>query len=168
MGNIRRLFRISAVAVALLVAFVIGWLVATIGIGSTVDLESLTELERQFTERMRDVSLLGRFTIVGRENEPARPDRYDIASVEKVGDDRWRFNVRIRYGETDVTLPVAVTMRWTDDTPMVMLTDTTIPTLGTFSARVFFYEDRYAGTWQHGEVGGHMFGNIEPSAGAAP
>jgi hypothetical protein len=33
--------------------------------------------------------------------------------------------------------------------------------MGTFTARVLFYEDRYAGTWQHGKVGGHMFGKIE-------
>ena len=26
---------------------------------------------------------------------------------------------------------------------------------------VLFYENRYAGTWQHGKVGGHMFGRIE-------
>ena len=164
----KRWFGIGALVAALPVAFAIGWLVAKTGIGSAMDLESMPELERQFAQRMRAVSLVGRFTIAGREDEPARPDRYDIASVEKVGDDRWRFNVRIRYGERDVTLPVAVTMRWTDDTPMVMLTDTTIPTLGTFTARVFFYEDRYAGTWQHGETGGHMFGNIAPTAAAAP
>ena len=48
-----------------------------------------------------------------------------------------------------------------DDTPVVMLTDYSIPTLGTFSARVFFYNDRYAGTWQHGkEIGGHLYGKI--------
>jgi hypothetical protein len=39
--------------------------------------------------------------------------------------------------------------------------DFAIPTLGTFTARVFFYGNRYAGTWQHDKVGGHMFGRIE-------
>ena len=38
-----------------------------------------------------------------------------------------------------------------------------VPTLGTFTARVLFYGDRYVGTWQHGKVGGHMFGKIEPA-----
>ena len=168
MRNMTRWFGIGAVLLALPVTFLIGWLVAKTGIGSTMGLESLPELERQFAQRMREVSLVGRFTIAGREDEPARPDRYDIASVEKLGDDRWRFNVRIRYGERDVTLPVVVTMQWTGDTPMVLLTNTAIPTLGTFTARVFFYEDRYAGTWQHGEVGGHMFGNIIASTVAGP
>jgi hypothetical protein len=33
--------------------------------------------------------------------------------------------------------------------------------MGTFTARVFFYGDRYAGTWEHaGRGGGHMFGRI--------
>jgi hypothetical protein len=27
--------------------------------------------------------------------------------------------------------------------------------------RLFFHGDRYAGTWQHGAIGGHMWGRIE-------
>ena len=30
-----------------------------------------------------------------------------------------------------------------------------------FSARILFYGDRYAGTWQHDQVSGHMFGRIK-------
>jgi hypothetical protein len=37
----------------------------------------------------------------------------------------------------------------------------TIPGLGTFSARVVLHQDKYAGTWQHDEAGGHLFGKIE-------
>jgi hypothetical protein len=146
----------------LLLTFATGWIVAKTGIGSAMDPALLPEVERQFAERMRDASMIGLFTITGREDRPARPDRYDISSVQKVGEDRWRFNARI--GEHDVTLPVTVTMRFVDDTPMIMLTDLTIPTLGTFTARVFFHGDRYAGTWQHGSFGGHMFGRIEHPA----
>jgi hypothetical protein len=61
-----------------------------------------------------------------------------------------------------------VTMRWVGDTPMIMLTDFTIPAMGTFTVRLFFYGDRYAGTWQHGRVGGQMFGRIERSATDKP
>ena len=94
---------------------------------------------------------------------PARPDRYDISSVDKVGPDQWRFTARLSYG--NVSLPFVVTMVWAGDTPMITMTDVTIPTLGTFTARVFFYGDRYSGTWQHGQVGGHMSGRIEKSPG---
>jgi hypothetical protein len=45
-----------------------------------------------------------------------------------------------------------------------MMTDTSLPAMGTFTVRVLFYGDRYAGTWQHGAVGGHMSGRIEKAA----
>ena len=94
-------------------------------------------------------------------NRPVAPDRYELAGVEKVGPSDWRFNARMIHGPVDVTVPVVVPIQWAGDTPMITMTDVSIPTLGTFTARVFFYEDRYAGTWQHGTVGGHMFGRIE-------
>ena len=161
MPRLGRGLRMIAGALLLLLTFGTGWIVAKAGIGSAMDVSTLPERERVFAEKMRNVSMVGRFTVDGREDSSARPDSYDIYSVEKVGEDRWRFNARI--GEHDLTLPVVVTMRWVDDTPVIMLTDLTIPTLGTFSVRVFFYGDRYAGTWQHGSVGGHMFGRIVPS-----
>jgi len=159
-GGRRWPWRLGALLVVVAV-FALGWAAGRFGIGRGVPRASLTELERQFTDQMRSATLVGRFTIAGREDRPASPDRYDISSVEKLGGDDWRFNARLRYGNVDVTVPVVVTMVWAGDTPMITMTDVTIPTLGTFTARVFFYRDRYAGTWQHGNVGGQMFGRIE-------
>lgn len=159
----RWLRRVLALFV-LLVAFGLGWLVGTAGIGRAAPRTSLNELERRFTDQLHGASLVGRFTIAGREDRQASPDRYDISSVEKLAGNDWRFNVRMRYGSVDATLPVVVTMLWAGDTPIITMTDVTIPTLGTFTARVFFYGDRYAGTWQHGQFGGHMFGRIQKNA----
>ena len=53
-------------------------------------------------------------------------------------------------------------------TPVITLTELTIPALGTFSARVVIDNGKYAGTWTHGDVGGHMFGVIRRSAEAKP
>ena len=122
---------------------------------------SLNALEQEFAERMANSVLVGRFVIAASEDSVPRPERYEIEGVTKVGEDQWRFTARIRYGDTNITLPIVVTMLWAGDTPMVSLTDLTVPTLGTFTARVIFYRDRYAGTWQHDEVGGHLFGVIE-------
>jgi hypothetical protein len=47
------------------------------------------------------------------------------------------------------------------DTPIIPMTDMAVPGLGTFTARVMFYRGRYAGTWQHDTVGGHLWGIIE-------
>ena len=160
--TIRRVLGSVLVVVLLLATFAGGWLVGRLGIGSVVDPASLTDLERQFTERMRNVTMVGSFTVAGREDRTPRPDRYDIASVEKVGDDLWRFNASMDCcGVNGATLPIVVPMRWSGDTPVIMMTDTSLPGIGTFTARVFFYGDRYAGTWQHGAVGGHMSGRIE-------
>jgi hypothetical protein len=161
----KRLLWFVSVLLLLLVTFAAGWVVAKAGIGSARDPSTLPALERQFAERMEKSVMTGFFTVTGRENRALRPDRYEIAGVEKVGDDRWRFNATI--GERKVTLPVTVTMRFLDDTPMIMLTDFSIPSMGIFSVRLLFYGDRYAGTWQHGQVGGHMFGRIEKQGAPA-
>lgn len=157
MAHSWRWFRFVAGTLVLLLTFATGWITAKVGIGSAIDTATLPEREREFADRMRGVAMVGHFTLDGREGQ--RTDRYDISSVEKVGEDRWRFNVTI--GEKDITLPVTVTMRWVEDTPMIMLDNLTIPALGTFSSRVFFFGNRYSGTWQHGDAGGHLFGSIE-------
>ena len=158
----RRTLVVGLLGVVLaLLAFAAGWVAGRTGMGTAVPLSSLEARERAFVDEMRGVVLDGVFTVDGRDGTPT-PDRYEIASVEKVGDDLWRFNERMVHDTTDVTLPIVVPMKWVDDTPVVTLTDYSIPTLGTFSARVFFYSDRYAGTWQHGnEIGGHLYGRIE-------
>ena len=105
---------------------------------------------------MRDVTLVGSFTVAGREDRTPTPDRYEIASVEKVG--RRPVAVQRQDGllrhEWRGTLPIVVPMRWVGDTPVIMMTDTSLPGIGTFTVRVFFYGDRYAGTWQHGASAG--------------
>lgn len=160
MASERHWLRRALFLVALLIVFAAGWLVARTGMGSRIDPASLPEVERQFVEKMNGAALVGRFTIAGREDRVATPDRYDLYGVDKVGPDEWRFNAKI--GESGVTLPIVVTMKFVDDTPMIVMTDAAIPGMGTFTARVFFYGDDYAGVWSHqGKGGGHMFGRIE-------
>jgi hypothetical protein len=161
MALVRRVLGVGLVVVLVLAIFAGGWLVGRLGIGSAVDPASLTDLERQFTERMRDSTLVGSFTIVGREDRPPRPDRYDISSAEKVGDNLWRFTASMQCCGVSGTVPMVVPMRWIGDTPMIMMTDTSLPGVGTFTVRVFFYGDRYSGTWVHGANRGEMFGRIE-------
>jgi len=122
----------------------------------------------QFSQLMQNCTLVGSFTVDGQTAEPPKPERYEIESALPAADDLWVFTVRIKYGKLDTKLPVTVPLKWAGDTPMVTLTNASIPGLGEgFSARVLFYEDRYAGTWQHGPVGGHMFGKIERAKPAA-
>lgn len=160
MTLVRRAIGVAAAVVVLVLVFAGGWGVGRLGIGSpTVDPVSLTDLEREFIERVRDVTLVGSFTVDGRGDRTPLEDRYQIESVRKVGDDAWQFRAIV--GDGDSVVPIVVPMRWVGDTPMIMMTDASLPGMGTFTVRVLFYGDRYAGTWQHGEVGGLMSGRIE-------
>lgn len=123
-------------------------------------------LEKEFVDKLSGCALVGSFTVDGKDGKP-REERYEISSVKKLQGADWVITSRIKYGDKDVVLPVVVQVFWADDTPMIALTNRTIPGLGTFTARVFFHGDRYAGTWQHDEVGGHMWGRVEKQKPAA-
>ena len=126
----------------------------------TVD-EAQAKREKAFSESFSNVTLTGSFTVDGKMDGPPKAETYEIESVTKVTGNLWTFMTRIKYGKTDARLPVTVPIIWAGDTPMVSLTNATIPGLGSeFSAKVIFDGDRYAGTWAHGKAGGHMFGKI--------
>lgn len=125
------------------------------------------ELEKAFAERMTGSVLVGHYSVVGKDSKPANPERYELKKVSKLAEDLWVFEARIKYGQTDVTLPLTLRMIWAEDTPMITLTNATLPGLGSaFGARVIFHGDLYAGTWQHGKVGGHLWGTIEKADAA--
>ena len=122
----------------------------------------LNPAEQAFSEMLSNVVLTGHFTVEGDSGE-TKPEKYQIVSAAKTGEHDWLINARIAYGEGSEKippLPIPVKVHWAGDTPVLSLTDLTIPGLGTFTSRVMFFENRYAGTWQHGEKGGHLFGTI--------
>ena len=162
----KTILKLVALLVTTAIAFGLGWLVSATGGGHVAELESLTERERNFAEHMQNVVLVGQFTVEGIERDSEQPnrypERYEIKSITKLDGNRWRFNARMTYADVDLTLPIVVPIEWAGDTPMISITDFDIPGVGEdFSTRLLFYEDRYAGTWDHGEYGGLMFGVIE-------
>lgn len=150
----------------LLVSVVMSQGLRTARAADETDEAAVAAREQAFSESLSGTVMVGSFTIDGRDSdEPLKPERYEISSVTKAAGNLWIFNARIKYGKLDATLPVTVPVEWAGDTPVVTLTNASLPGLGEeFSARVVFYDGRYAGTWQHGKVGGHMFGRIEKQA----
>ncbi|MFN3149609.1 hypothetical protein [Bremerella sp.] len=115
-----------------------------------------------FEKRLDNVALIGSFTVSGKEDQAPKPERYEIKNVRKLEEgDIWLINARIKYGDKDVQLPLPLEVKWAGMTPVISLDKTTIPGMGTFSAHVVIDEDKYAGTWTHGDVGGALFGRIE-------
>jgi len=119
--------------------------------------------EEEFSRMLTNATLIGSFTS-GRSNT-LREDRYTISRVTKTAGDLWMVHSRIQYGSHDVTVPVPVKVNWAGDTPVMSLTDVTIPGMGTFTVRLVFYRDQYAGMWSSSKGhGGQMFGRIERAA----
>ena len=126
--------------------------------------------ERQFAELLTGAALVGNFTVDGQAaDKPLKPERYEISKARKVEGDTWEITARIKYGEVNVEVPIQLDVLWAGDTPVMSLTDLRIPLMeGAFTSRVLFYGDRYVGTWQHGKVGGHMFGHVERAGEQKP
>ncbi len=123
----------------------------------------------KFAKTMTNARLVGQFTLLGRENNDLMQEEYTVESARKLPTgDLWLITARIRYGDKDLKLPMPLPVKWAGDTPVISLTDVTLPGLGTFSSRVVIDGNKYAGTWSHGDKGGHLFGTIEKLNDAAP
>lgn len=117
-------------------------------------------LFENFKKAMKGVRFSGFFTVDGSKNPPSE-EVYEIQSVQKFGEqDLWIFTARIKYGQKDVTLPMPLPVKWVGDIPVITMDEMNIPGLGTFSAHVVIDGNKYAGTWSHGKVGGHLYGKI--------
>jgi hypothetical protein len=126
-------------------------------------------LEKSFAETLTGATLVGHFTLLGRPSTGNdRADRYEIDKAEKIEGHRWLITSRIKYGKHDVKVPIPLEVYWAGDTPVITVSNVTVPGMGTFVARVLVFGDRYAGTWQHDKVGGHMWGMIERTAPSTP
>ena len=124
--------------------------------------EATKQRHKQFESTLFGAKMTGKFTIDGKDTPP-KEESYVIKKVTWLDiDDLWRFDVHMKYGDVDKDFALAVPVKWAGDTPIISLTKTTIPGMGSFSARVVIDGNRYAGTWDHhGAGGGHMFGRIE-------
>lgn len=116
-------------------------------------------LEQAFEQMMRGATLVGRSTSDHHEGLSGE-ERYAIQKVTKIGAETWLFQTRMRLGGHDFPVPVPVTIKWAGDTPVITLTDLSIPGLGTYTGRVVLYRDQYAGTWSGKHGGGQIFGKI--------
>ena len=129
-------------------------------LGVTGKEPSKEELFKNFEKSMQKVRFTGLFTVIGQDQAPSK-ETYEIHKVEKLGDgDLWIFTARVKYGGKDVILPMPLPVKWLGEIPVITMDKVTLPGLGTFSAHVVIDGDKYAGTWAHGKVGGHLYGTI--------
>lgn len=129
------------------------------GCSKKPDTISDSQREQKFQEMMSGVVLVGRSTRLNRE-ELSGEEQYRIDKVSKLTGDTWLFQTRLKHGGREIPVPIPLTILWAGDTPVITLTDLTIPGVGTYTARVMLYRDQYAGTWSGKNAGGQLFGKI--------
>ena len=118
-------------------------------------------LHIKFQKGLTNTKFIGNFTVTGMEGKPPKEEEYTITKVEKLEKgDWWQITARIKYGDHDLAVPMRMEVKWADKTPVITVDRMFIPGLGTFDARVLLRKDKYAGTWAHDSVGGHLFGKI--------
>jgi len=120
---------------------------------------SQADLEKKFAETLSGSTFTGYFTTAGKIDESPKKDRYSIGKVSKLKGDYWKFE-GIKYGKQTIGIPLTLEVKWAGDTPVITLSDLTIPGIGTFTARVLIYDKQYVGAWSAGDHGGQMFGEI--------
>lgn len=118
------------------------------------------ELIEQLQRAISNTQWTGSFTRTGSDAAPKK-ESYEIIDATHQSGDQWLLRARIAYGDRDVTVPIPLEIKWAGRTPVITVDNLTIPPLGTFDARVLIRKGSYAGTWAHGEKGGHLFGKYE-------
>ena len=118
-----------------------------------------SQREQEFQKMMSGVALVGHSTRLNKEGLSGE-EQYLVDKVSKVAGDTWLFQTRLKYHEREIPVPIPLTVLWAGDTPVITLTDLSIPGVGTYTARVLLYKDQYAGTWSGSNVGGQLFGKI--------
>jgi len=157
------LSRSPRIAISLFLPSVLGALL--LGAVATPAIAQTNDRENAFAAKLEGAKLIGKFTLSSAQGESAaQADNYSVSELERAGDNTWIFHYTMSYGKgpdgPKVTVPIPVKVEWAGDTPVLTMTKQTVEGLGTFSVRVMIYQDLYAGTWDNGTLGGHMWGRV--------
>jgi len=137
--------------------------VEAVDIGTAPDQKAIDNLEKFLVGSKWN----GTFTIRGKDDK-LHVEEYEVSSAKKEPTgDAWVLMTKIKYMKKDFKVAVPLYIKWIDRTPMIVLDQVTLPGAGTFDARVIIRKGMYAGTWAHGEIGGHLFGEITTATAAA-
>lgn len=112
---------------------------------------------------MDNVTLVGYYTFG--DSADLKADQYRVEHIAKVKEDTWNFEARLKMGQRDMKVTLSIPVKFAGDTPMISPTNFSVMGMGSFSARIVFYDGAYAGTWAaSADHKGVMFGKIVKGA----
>jgi len=135
------------------------------------DLPSQEELEARFKTLLTKATLSGRWSPINNAQlgPEKKEDKYSIVSAAKIGGDQWIIRARMHYGQNEMVVPVPVLVKWSGDTPVIIVNNFSMGGNQSYTARVLFFEESYAGTWMGSAgYGGLLYGSITHDTDSAP
>lgn len=142
-------------------------LAAILAVGCFTALTSLAEeakadQEAKFIALLKDATLQGRWApLKDGQLGPEKEDSYQIVSAQKMEGERWQINARLRYGGQSIDVPVPATVKFANDTALLVVDDFSLANYHAYSARLLFHNGAYSGTWSGGDHGGMMYGVVK-------
>ena len=110
--------------------------------------EDPAALEAAFSAMLKNATLEGTWVpISGGQAGEQKVDRYRVVRAEKVDGDQWHIVSKIKHQGQEIEYPIPVTMKWAGDTAVLILDEVATGGGKSYSARVLFHNDRYAGSW---------------------
>lgn len=106
------------------------------------------KMEAEFSAMLKGATLKGTWAAVG----PAglgedNKDGYQVVEAKKVKGDKWVLVSRFNYKGQQLDIPVPVDVKFAGDTAVMILNNLPTGDGATWSARILFHEDVYAGSW---------------------
>lgn len=124
-------------------------------------------LDKKFADLLTNARLTGSYT-ASDAGGIKTGDAYTILRASRVDGDIWSITAQISYKGVGIPVELKLPVKWAGDTPVISLTDHKIAGMGTFTVRILFYGNQYAGTWSSPRHGGLMWGKIEKAEAPQP
>ena len=127
------------------------------------------DLEAKFKTLLTNAALSGRWSPVenGQLGQEKKEDKYEIVSATKVKDDQWLISARMKYGKNEMVVPIPVQVKWSGETPVIIVNNLSMGGGRSYSARVLFYDGTYSGSWNSSAgYGGVLYGTVDHAAPA--
>ena len=137
-----------------------------LGFGFAVAEEkSAADLEAEFSAMLKNATLKGNWVpIQAGATGAEKSDSYRVVRAEKIEGDQWHIVSKVRHQGQEFDYPIPVIVKWAGDTAVMILDDVKTGGGKSYSARVLFHNDRYAGSWWgNNQPGGLLSGAITRS-----
>lgn len=124
--------------------------------------KSTTDLEAEFSAMLKNATLKGSWVPIqqGSTGEE-KSDAYQVVRATKRKGDLWEIVSKVKHQGKEIEYPIPVIIKWAGDTAVMILDNVQTGGGKSYSARVLFHNDRYAGSWWgENQPGGLLSGAI--------